>query len=309
MSSIEDQVDWWSGPFAPNSKDQRCAGEATRRGYIVLSPQWNEPKQVTYNFTENEKSYVLGPMRDAMRRFSIDTDRIYISGHFSGATAAWDLAWSHPDLWAGSIMIGARASKYIIQYWENALNVPSYFVAGSLDGTVEQNASTWDKLMGRKQFNALVTVYEGRGLDHFQEELPRIMDWLSLPKRVRKPFLNESKREFKAVTSRAGDRFFWWFETESLYTEKQTSPLMYKAGSEYSVESSIIPATNAVRITSLPAKHYTIWLSPEFIDFSRIITIDKKRIDPQPSLRDMLFDVRTRADRQHPFWMRYDSIR
>jgi hypothetical protein len=57
---------------------------------------------------------------------------------------------------------------------------------------------------------------------------------------------------------------------------------------------------------TVPAKKYTIYLGPEFIDFTRTIEIDRKRIEPKPDIRVMLEDVRGRADRQHPFWMRVD---
>lgn len=302
-STAEQQLEWWVGPFSPQSPDQRCLGEASRRGYIVVSPDWSEENQPSYNFTENEKSAILGCMRDSMRRFSIDVDRIFVSGHFMGATAAWDLALSHPDLWAGCICIGANAGKYIIQYWENAVYVPSYFVAGDLDGSVVQNATMWDNYLDRKQIDCLISIYQGRGFDHFQEELPKIMDWMSLPTKVR----TVAPKEFKAITSRAGDRFFWWFEADQLNSERLVHPLLYEPGFEYKVESSINTTTNSVRIQTAPAKKYSIYLSPDFIDMTRIIEVDGKRVEPKPDVRLMLEDVRGRADRQHPFWMKIDK--
>ena len=38
---------------------------------------------------------------DAMRRCSIDSDRVFIAGHGEGVTVAWDIALAHPDLWGG----------------------------------------------------------------------------------------------------------------------------------------------------------------------------------------------------------------
>jgi pimeloyl-ACP methyl ester carboxylesterase len=304
-STPEDQIEWWAGSFAPNSFDQRCVGEASRRGYIVISPDWRELNQPSYNFTENEHAAILTPLRDAIRRFSIDTDKIFVSGHFIGGTAAWDLALAHPDMWAGCIAIGARADKYIIQYWENAMFVPSYFVAGELDGSLSGNASIWDKFLERKQIDCLISLYQGRGFDHFQEELPKIMEWMSLPTKTRN--VSPKDKEFKTLTSRAGDRFFWWFETEQLHSEKLVHPLIYKAGSEYKIESSINPTANSIRMRSVPAKNYTLWLSPDFVDFSRVIEIDRSRFEPKPDIRVMLEDTRRRADRQHPFWMRIDQ--
>jgi hypothetical protein len=121
---FNDAMDWWTSPDR-TSPEIKCYGDPCRYGYIVISPEWNEFKQPVYNYTENEHQMILRPLRDAMRRFSIDSDRVFVAGHFMGADAAWDLAMAHPDLWAGAIMIGAIAKKYIIQYWPNARYVPT----------------------------------------------------------------------------------------------------------------------------------------------------------------------------------------
>jgi len=306
LSTMAGQLDWWVGPYDPESK--RCYGEASRRGYIVISPDWAEPKQATYNYTENEQALMLAPLRDAKRRFSIDSDRVFVSGHFMGADAAWDLAWSHPDLWAGSVMIGGEARKYVIQYWNNARYVPSYFVTGENDGLLDANAQVLDNLLKVKQMDCLVTVYRGRKLDNFQEELPRIIDWMNNPARVRNP----APDKFEITTSRAGDRYFWWFETDQLFKDKLVHPLLYKAGEEYKIESSINREGNSVRLQTVPAKRYTVWLSPEIVDFNKeIIVFDnkstKRTVQPKLDCRVILEDVHRRSDRQHPFWMRLDS--
>ncbi len=305
-TNMDWQIAWWAGQYSPEAK--RCFGEASKRGYIVVSPQWAEPKQPSYNFTENEHAMILAPLRDAMRRFSIDSDRVFLSGHFMGADAAWDIALSHPDLWAGSVVISGEARNYVIQYGGTAEYVPTYFVAGELDKFTETNGREWDKMMNRKQIDCLVTLYRGRKPDHFQEELPRIMDWMSFPARVRTPF----PKNFSTTTLRAGDRFFWWFETKELFKEKLVHPLLYsnKPGPGYQISSTINKQTNTVSMETVPAKTFSIWLSPEMVDFEKPITLLVKgvrdRRDPKPETRVILEDVRGRADRKHPFWMRVD---
>jgi len=307
LTNTEWQIAWWAGQYSPENK--RCFGEASNRGYIVVSPDWALPKQPSYNYTENEHAMILAPLRDAFKRFSIDTDKVFLSGHFMGADAAWDIALAHPDLWAGNIVISGEAQKYVVQYWNNALYVPGYFVSGELDSFTETNGKEWDKLMKQKQIDSLVTLYRGRKADHFLEELPRIMDWMSFPARTRNPF----PKDFAVTTLRAGDRFFWWFETEDLFTDKLISPLLYrftKPGSGYQIKSSVNKETNSIFFETVPADNFTIWLSPEMVDFEKQITVIKggrTRIDPKPETRVILEDARGRADRQHPFWMRYDS--
>jgi hypothetical protein len=57
------------------------------------------------------------------------------------------------------------------------------------------------------------------------------------------------------------------------------------------------------------AKQTTIWLGPDFVDFTKPIrvTLNNRKlpvpaggIQPDPSV--LLEDVRTRGDRQRPFW-------
>lgn len=57
----------------------------------------------------------------------------------------------------------------------------------------------------------------------------------------------------------------------------------------------------------------TVWLSPDMIDFSKplSVTIDGQRRwngDFSADLEVMLEDLRTRGDRQHPFWAKIESV-
>ena len=89
----EDQLSWWAGPFDPEMGSRR--GHASRHGFIVVAPVWSRPGQQRYEYTPQEHQRVLVAMRDAMRRALIDSDRVFISGHGEGGTAAWDIALAH----------------------------------------------------------------------------------------------------------------------------------------------------------------------------------------------------------------------
>jgi acetyl esterase/lipase len=102
-----EQIDWWAGAFDPDQ--QLRLGQAARHGYIVLAPRWMSPTQRQYEYTGQEHAAVLTSLRDACRRFSVDTDRVFLTGHSAGGDAAWDIGLAHPDLWAGVIPIVATA--------------------------------------------------------------------------------------------------------------------------------------------------------------------------------------------------------
>jgi hypothetical protein len=54
----------------------------------------------------------------------------------------------------------------------------------------------------------------------------------------------------------------------------------------------------------------TVWLSPDLVAFNNSLKVDingdnKRKVQPQ--IETLLEDVRTRGDRQHPFWAKVES--
>ena len=149
-TTAENQIDWWAGRGTAAARK----GQATRRGYIVIAPDWTLDHQNDYRYSGREHAAVLDSLRDACRRFSVDGDRVFLSGHDIGGDAAWDIALAHPDFWAGVIPIVATADRYIRLYWENAKSLPVYFVCGELDGNkMTLNAPSWIAIS-----NAVITA-------------------------------------------------------------------------------------------------------------------------------------------------------
>ncbi len=103
--SAADELLFWCGWY--NARFKAATGYAPRNGYIVVAPNWSVPGRPGYHYTAAEQLAVLKSTRDAMRRFSVDPDRIFLAGHFAGGDAAWDIGLSVPDVWAGVIPISA----------------------------------------------------------------------------------------------------------------------------------------------------------------------------------------------------------
>jgi acetyl esterase/lipase len=287
------QIDWWAGA----ASDKGRLGQATRQGYIVIAPAWTRPHQNKYNASAEEHDSVLRSLRDACRRFAIDTDRVYLSGHSMGGDAAWDIGVSHPDLWAGIIPIVATTTKASINhYTANAAALPMYFVAGELDGTrIQENSIDWDRYFVRN-YDVTVVEYRGRGHEHFSDEILRLFDWMG---RKRREFF---PKEFTSATKRPWDNYFWWIETEGLSTPAPRGQALQVKGS--------ITANNSVNIRAPGSA--SVWLAPEMIDFKRPINvvINGRSINQrliQPDLRVLLDDVRTRGERAHPFWAKVEA--
>ena len=298
--SPEYQVDWWSGTYEPVTKQRY--GQATRFGYIVISPAWMQDYQTNYNYSEPEQQRILSCMRDAQRHFSIDTNRIFVSGHMAGSAAAWDLALAHPDMWAGAVIISPSADKHILHYsLQNAKLMPIYAVYGEHDasGFKDQIGSTLDKYVSSQRYDAIAVEYHGREGGYFPEELPRIMEWMELSSHRRQ--LAPQTIDVKML--RTGDRFFYWIEAADYQTSNNA--FAFNPTESSNINAQIIPQSNMVRVSSVPSRTVWIWLTPETVDFKRTVVIDvkgkTKRLDVASDVDVILEDARTRAERLHPF--------
>ncbi len=211
------QMDWWAGAASERGR----VGQATRHGYIVIAPAWTRSHQEKYEGSALEHNIVLRSLRDACRRFSIDTDRVYLSGHSMGGDAAWDIGVSHPDLWAGIIPIVATTTKSTINhYTANAATLPMYFVCGELDGArMQENSTDWDRYFVRN-YDVTVAEYRGRGHEHFSDEIQRIFDWMGRKQRDFFP------KKITAATKRPWDHYFWWIEMDKLPPQNGTRALL-----------------------------------------------------------------------------------
>lgn len=297
----EQNINWWCGEV--NDQGERT-GQAGRHGYIVISPEWTIPHQTKYEFSAKEHAAVLNSLRDACRRFSIDTDRVFLSGHSIGGDAAWDIAFAHPDLWAGVIPIAALGEKYISHYAENARRLPAYYVCGELDGDkMIRNAKEWDKYL-RYRYDVTVAEFRGRGHEHFYDEILALFDWMG---RKRRDFFPQA---FKASAMREEDNFFWWVEVDELPSATIVHPAQWPPPRNFlaaSIEARRT-ANNGVLVKT-GAAAATVWLTPGLVDFTRpaTVTINRKKYqgdDLKPRVEVLLEDVRSRGDRQHPFWVR-----
>lgn len=299
------QVDWWAGPHSP--KAGMRYGQATRHGYIVIAPVWTREHQREYEFTAREHAAVLYSLRDACRRFSIDTDKVFLSGHSMGADASWDVGLAHPDLWAGVIPIVARSDKYISRYSENGRNLPMYFVCGEKDGDKWfVNASDWEKYLKYVGYDTMIVQFQGRGHEHFHDEIQNIFEWMNLHKRDFFP------KKFEANVLRSWDRYFWFVEVDQMAERSTVDPLQWPPGRGVlatKIEGAILP-NNGVSADTSAAK-ITVWLSPEMINFNAkpfvILKKANRKMNIQPDLSVLLEDVRTRSDRQHPFWAKVSN--
>lgn len=303
FNTAQEQVDWWAGPLR---EDGTRLGQAARYGYIVISPVWAGPHQVAYQYSRAEHLAVLFALRDACCRFSVDTDRVFLSGHSMGGDAAWDIGLAHPDLWAGVIPVAGTSGKYVNLYWQNAQNLPLYFVSGELDSDRKAvNAVTQDKYLSQvPAYPVRVCEYLGRGHEHFSDEILDLFEWMNVHRRDFYP------RKFECTSMRPWDNFFWWMEASGMPENSMVDPDLFDKRPRNTRPALLAGSisNNTIEIQS-GAQETTVWLAPEMVDFNAPVNIRVRgrnwRYDAAealPKAEVQLEDARMRGDRLHPFW-------
>lgn len=305
MHSVERDPDWelrwWAGTV-----DEPL--QAQRNGYIVIVPEYVKAGEKTYDYSPMTHYRVIQSIRDACKRFNVDSDRIYLSGHGTGGDAAYDLGMSHPDLFAGVIPIAALIDGLCIRIWKNAKLLPWYCIAGQLDRDIfERNAKTFNSMM-ISGYDIVLAEYVGRGYESYYSEIHRIFDWMELHRRDIFP------KDFTIQTMRLNDNRHYWLKSHTLdlpppknangaalpATAKTTRAEIHDGSDRWT----------SIAISSAARKH-TIWLSPDMLDFEKRVRVTVNGTSKfngfvESDIGMILEDLRIRGDRQKVFEARIE---
>jgi dienelactone hydrolase len=293
----------------PKSAVDAWAAEASRRGYIVIAPEYAVPGQpADYHYSPSEHAAVELALRDARRRYAIDSDRVFIAGQLSGGNMAWDLALGHPDLFAGAIVLSGAPAYYVPRYLGQHERLPLYFVIGDLaPAAIEVFFGTYLKPMILKAWDVTYVEYHRRGLEEFPEEIPTIFDWMDHHRRDPVP------KSFDAATARTCDNRFYGVVVHEFSAGRATAPEAVEI-----LGHNLSPATlkmrtsalgNLLNLKSAGIMKLDVWVSPRIIDFKRKLEV---RVNDRPRfkgsapllLAPLLEDLRLRGDRQQIYWMK-----
>lgn len=126
---------------------------------------------------------VMDMLADVKRRFSIDENRMYLTGLSMGGGGTLSIGLSHPDLWAAIAPVCPSPPPGLDVLAPNALNMAVQFVHGDADPTVPVSISR-DWVARLKALESPVVEYlELPGVDHWSwvqaYEDGRIFDWFA----------------------------------------------------------------------------------------------------------------------------------
>ena len=220
------------------------------------------------------------------------------------------MAMSHPDIFAGAIPIAGIGKHYCKWYWNNARRLPFYIVNGELDrDSLFQNAHSGQvNKMLRRGFDIIYAEYVGWGYGDYYSEIHRLFEWMALHRRTK------HLKEIEMKILRPSENRFYWVDARGfpqkvmnaqvLTGDRSTgiSPMLLKA--------KITPG-NSILITRSVARKYTLWLSPELIDFDRRVVVklrSRRKFNDflTPQTEAILEDLRVRGDRQKPYWAKIE---
>jgi pimeloyl-ACP methyl ester carboxylesterase len=294
------------------------AREADRYGFIVAAPDWTNAFATGWKWNGLDHPYVTDVLRDIVRHFCVDNDRVYLLGYAEGANMALDVALSHPDLFAALAAFSPRPlwTNFLSEYWTNAQKLPCYIVTGEFAGDALQTLRrVFEKWMPRG-FPALLHIYKGRGLELYPVEIPTLFDWLHRKRRVG----NNATLALGPLarppwtTMRASDNRFYWLGAEQIENRRLIDYL--PAG------RLIVPATvqgdilgdNHIVLRTLGIQRLTLHFTRELIDWTKPVRITVNGSSPSgyraqrltPDLETLLEDYRLRGDRRNPVLARLE---
>ncbi len=304
----------------------RWSAEGQRRGFILAAPVWGTEEQ-SYGYSAEEHATVTELVRDLRRRYPIDSDRVFLAGFGDGATMAYDVGLSHPDLFAGVVPVNGTPRPSTTGYYQrNGQYLPFYAVVGEHAGTnFGFNRRLYEVWCGRG-YSSLLVAYKGRWTEFYPAEVPFAFDWMIHKKRAngfpvlgRNFATGDSSEEF--VSWRPTDNHFYWISVETFNdkfmhpdigrTTRQPTPAAIQA--EIREDNKVVVNTRGVRSAK-------VWLgrtwdaatgSRSMIDPSKPVTLQVNRTTSRPttvtpSLSVLLEDLFARGDRQRLFYAAID---
>ena len=287
----------------PRSAIDWLAAEAAKRGYIVIAPEYNSPgKGKDYHYSVEEQAAVQLSVRDARKRYSIDSDRVFLAGQLVGADMAWDLGLGHPDLFAGVVAVSGFPARYAFKYKPQVDQLPLYVVLGELAPAARPLVfDQYVRPMIEDNKDVTYVDYLNRGLEALPEEVPSFFDWMANRRRDPTP------RTFEVATARESDARFYGVVVQEIVPGRSTTPEVADP-----LGKNIKPATikfrtstqgNLLNLTTSGISRLDVWVSPKLIDFKRKIEVRQNNVTlykglAKPDFALMLEDLRIRGDRQ-----------
>lgn len=224
---------------------------ADKHGAIVVSPLGRGVTEYR-GIGENDVFHVLA---DVQRRYRIDEDRIYLTGHSMGGTGAAYLAMRHPDRFAAIAPLAAAYSFPWIA--RNAATIPSLWIGGAADAEFYHRgvASGVERL---RKFGApvLSEAIPGEGHSGPVKDFDRVLAWLLQHKRDPHP------RRFYFETDTPLHGTAYWVSLERIATPGRMATIQGETPGGNRVHFEV---ENAAEFTFVPDYYFHDTTRPLYV--------------------------------------------
>jgi pimeloyl-ACP methyl ester carboxylesterase len=259
--------------FGKGNQPGETDAEATRYfppfrevDYIVASPY----ARGTMGYQGIAERDVYAVLADVKRRFSIDDDRVYLTGLSMGGGGTFWLGLTRPDLWAAIAPVCAAAPKGSEDLAGNALNVAVHLFHGDQDPAVPvEQSRKWHKTLLNLGVNSEYVEYPGVRHNSWENAYKdgAIFDWFDKFRRNRYPErVRFATRAYKYDSA-------YWVRIDGL-----------TPGTLASIDARFT-AKNRIEVKTTDVDGFTLKLEghPQFVkDQALIVTVDGKPAKLKP---------------------------
>lgn len=177
--------------------------------FIVVSPY----ARGTGGYQGIPEKDVYDVLEDAKKRFSVDDDRVYLTGLSMGGGGTLWLGVTRPDIWAAIAPVCPAPPQSTDEFYKNAFNYPVHFFHGGADPVVPVKISR-DWVSNLKEIGSEVEYKEYPGVKHDSwvkaYEDGYIFGWFSKFRR------NLFPEEVKFTTKQYKYKKAYWVEIDAL---------------------------------------------------------------------------------------------
>ncbi len=306
----------------PGADAEQALGSLThdgdRNGYIMVAPDWASAFSKGWQWRGEDHEWVTAVLRDTVRHFCVDNERVFLFGAADGGNMAMDVSMSHPDLFAGVLAMGPipKWKNMFEHYWQNAQKLPFYIVTGEMSGESAATLNMMFKKWMPYGFPGIMVVYKGRSIEWYAAEVPVMFDWMSRKKRVPGTAtlqLNTGVR-FTWKSMRQTDNRFYWLGMDKIADARLVEN--HKSTFTPAAIQGDIGGNNVINVTgALGVQKISIWLSQEMIDWNKPVGVNINGTAApgwargkmlEPDLDTLLDDYRERGDRRMLFLRRLE---
>jgi poly(3-hydroxybutyrate) depolymerase len=184
--------------------------------FIVASPL----ARGTLGYQGIPEKDVYDVLADVRIRFSVDDDRVYLTGLSMGGGGALWLGMTRPDVWAAIAAVCPAPPEEAMAFAPNALNLPVRLFHGSADALIPVILSrSWNDRLRELDTHVEFTEYPHGRHNSWDKayENGAIFDWFAQFKR------NPYPDRVRFVTDRYKYRRAYWVRMDALTPGKQAS--------------------------------------------------------------------------------------